>query len=99
VVVPVRQRRGYDGVVPGKVGAERGEVLTIEDFTAIKMLIAREDDDYEYVASGSTASPADRDIVHRWHAAGATWWLETLHPFRDSDSMHRRLRAGPPAPN
>jgi hypothetical protein len=34
--------------------------------------------------------------VRRWHAAGATWWLETLHPFSDSDAMRDRLRAGPP---
>jgi len=86
----------YDGVVPGKLGAERGEVLTVDDFAAIRALIGREDDGYEYVASGTTTSPADNAAVSRWHAAGATWWLETLHPFGHSAAMRERLRAGPP---
>ncbi|HXD25738.1 MAG TPA: LLM class flavin-dependent oxidoreductase, partial [Propionibacteriaceae bacterium] len=93
---PFLRAARYDGVVPGKLGAERGEVLTMEDFAAIKTLIGREDQGYEYVASGTTTSPADNLAVRRWHAAGATWWLETLHPFTNSDSMHERLRAGPP---
>jgi alkanesulfonate monooxygenase SsuD/methylene tetrahydromethanopterin reductase-like flavin-dependent oxidoreductase (luciferase family) len=86
----------YDGVVPGKLGAERGEVLTVDDFAAIRALIGREDDGYEYVASGTTTSPADNAAVSRWHAAGATWWLETLHPFGRSASLRERLRGGPP---
>ena len=30
----------YDGVVPGKVGQERGEVLTVDDLRAIRALVA-----------------------------------------------------------
>jgi alkanesulfonate monooxygenase SsuD/methylene tetrahydromethanopterin reductase-like flavin-dependent oxidoreductase (luciferase family) len=86
----------YDGVVPGRLGAERGERLTIDDFAAIRELIGRQDDGYDYVASGTTNAPADTVAVRRWHAAGATWWLETLHPFGDSAAMRDRLRAGPP---
>src|SRR5207253_1589398 len=33
---PLARARRYDGVVPGKVGAERGEVLTADDFAAIR---------------------------------------------------------------
>jgi alkanesulfonate monooxygenase SsuD/methylene tetrahydromethanopterin reductase-like flavin-dependent oxidoreductase (luciferase family) len=86
----------HDGVVPGRVGAERGEVLTVEDLVAIRALIGRDDDGYDYVASGATSGPDDVGAVERWRAAGATWWLESLHPFAGTEPMRQRLRAGPP---
>jgi alkanesulfonate monooxygenase SsuD/methylene tetrahydromethanopterin reductase-like flavin-dependent oxidoreductase (luciferase family) len=89
---PFLRAARYDGVVPGGVD---GQVLTVEDFAAVKTLVGRVDDGYEYVASGTTTSPAD-DTVRRWRDAGATWWLETLHPFGEADAMRERLRAGPP---
>jgi alkanesulfonate monooxygenase SsuD/methylene tetrahydromethanopterin reductase-like flavin-dependent oxidoreductase (luciferase family) len=96
---PFRRAARYDGVVPGKVGSERGEMLTVEDLVAIRGLVGREDENYEYVASGTTGSPTDTDAVKLWEAAGATWWLESLHCFGPVvDSMRHRLRAGPPRP-
>jgi hypothetical protein len=69
----------------------------VDDFLAIRALVGRHDDAYDYVASGTTASPADADTVRAWHAVGATWWLESLHSFGPSaDPMRDRLRAGPP---
>jgi alkanesulfonate monooxygenase SsuD/methylene tetrahydromethanopterin reductase-like flavin-dependent oxidoreductase (luciferase family) len=94
---PFRRASRYDGVVPGKVGSERGEVLTLDDLVAIRGLVGREDDGYDYVASGTTASSSDTDTVALWEAAGATWWLESLHCFGPvAESMRDRIRAGPP---
>jgi alkanesulfonate monooxygenase SsuD/methylene tetrahydromethanopterin reductase-like flavin-dependent oxidoreductase (luciferase family) len=94
---PFARAAAYEGVVPGKVGSERGEVLTVDDFVAIRAAVGRHDDAYDYVASGTTASPADADPVRAWQAAGATWWLESLHSFAPTtDPMRDRLRAGPP---
>jgi alkanesulfonate monooxygenase SsuD/methylene tetrahydromethanopterin reductase-like flavin-dependent oxidoreductase (luciferase family) len=87
----------YDGVVPRKVGMERGEVFTVEDLEAMRSLIAR-DGDFDYVMSGLTASPAANDAVRKWEAAGATWWLEAIHPFGGAaERMRDRVRAGPPS--
>jgi alkanesulfonate monooxygenase SsuD/methylene tetrahydromethanopterin reductase-like flavin-dependent oxidoreductase (luciferase family) len=97
---PFARAARFDGVVPGKVGQERGEVLTLDDFAALQAAVGRTDG-FDYVVSGTTAAPtgADTDAVRAWADAGATWWIETLHPFMGrADSMRSRLRAGPPLP-
>jgi hypothetical protein len=87
----------YDGVVPGKVGQERGESLTVDDLMALRDAVGRDDDGYDYVVSGNTASPDDTGALRDWAGAGATWWLESLHPFAGrAGAMRDRLRAGPP---
>jgi alkanesulfonate monooxygenase SsuD/methylene tetrahydromethanopterin reductase-like flavin-dependent oxidoreductase (luciferase family) len=93
---PFRRAARYDGVVPRKA-AEQGGVLTVEDLVAIRAAVGRDDDAFAYVASGSTASPADTAPVDAWQAAGANWWLESLHPWGGgAEAMRARLRAGPP---
>lgn len=96
---PFKRAARYDGVVPIKLGFERGEVLTIEDLVAIRAAVGR-DAGYDYVVSGSTGSPSDTAAVRAWEAAGATWWMEALqvplwHP--SAEVMRDRVRAGPPA--
>jgi alkanesulfonate monooxygenase SsuD/methylene tetrahydromethanopterin reductase-like flavin-dependent oxidoreductase (luciferase family) len=90
---PFARAARYDGVVPRKVGGE----LDVEDLRAIRELIGRAGD-FDYVASGSTASPDDTEGVRAWDGAGATWWLESLYPFGGrADAMRNRVRLGPPA--
>src|SRR5262245_56642092 len=94
---PFRRAAHYDGVVPRKVGMERGEVFTLEDLEAMRALIGR-DRDFDYVMSGLTTSPDDNEAVRTWEAAGATWWLEAIYPFGGAaDRMRDRVRAGPPS--
>jgi alkanesulfonate monooxygenase SsuD/methylene tetrahydromethanopterin reductase-like flavin-dependent oxidoreductase (luciferase family) len=94
---PFARAARYDGVVPGKVGSERGEVLTGDDLRDIRALVGRTDAAFDYVASGSTNSPDDVAAVSAWQAAGATWWLESLHSFGPStEPMRERIRSGPP---
>jgi len=86
----------YDGVVPRKVGQERGEVFTVGNLEALRAFVGREGD-FDYVMSGLTTSPDDNAGVRRWEAAGATWWLEALYPFGGAGPrMRDRVRAGPP---
>jgi len=88
----------FDGVVPGKVGHEQGAELTVDDLAAIRVTVGRTDG-YDYVVSGRTDSPTDTEALHAWADAGATWWIEALHPFMgQADAMRARLRAGPPRP-
>ena len=62
---PFTRAARYDGVVPRKVGMERGEVFTVEDLEAMRTLIGRESD-FDYVMSGLTASPDEiREIFER----------------------------------
>ena len=89
----------YDGVVPRKVGMERGEVFTVDDLVAIRAVVQR-DDDFAYVMSGLTDSPTDTAAVRAWQAAGANWWLESLHPWgadpermRDPCAPDRRVHS------
>lgn len=89
---PFARASRYDGVVPRKIGGD----LDTADLHAIRELVGR-NGGFDYVASGSTASPQDTDGVRAWDAAGATWWLELLHPFGGrAAAMRDRLRAGPP---
>ena len=93
---PFARAARYDGVVPRKVGMERGEVFTVDDLVAIRAVVQR-GDDFAYVMSGLTDSPTDTAAVSAWHAAGANWWLEALHPWgADPERMRARVRAGPP---
>ena len=93
---PFLRAARYDGVVPRKVGQERGEVFTVEDLEALRALVGR-DDDFDYVMSGLTESPNDNEAIGAWEAAGATWWLEAIHPFGGAaPRMRDRVRAGPP---
>jgi alkanesulfonate monooxygenase SsuD/methylene tetrahydromethanopterin reductase-like flavin-dependent oxidoreductase (luciferase family) len=40
-----------------------------------------------------------RHRAHAYEAAGATWWLESIHDMRGSlDEMIARVEAGPPEP-
>jgi alkanesulfonate monooxygenase SsuD/methylene tetrahydromethanopterin reductase-like flavin-dependent oxidoreductase (luciferase family) len=93
---PFARASRYDGVVPGKVGQERGESLTVDDLLAIRAAVGRDDKGFDYVVSG-TSSPSDVAVMKAWAAAGATWWIETLYPFRSAaEAMRDRVRAGPP---
>jgi alkanesulfonate monooxygenase SsuD/methylene tetrahydromethanopterin reductase-like flavin-dependent oxidoreductase (luciferase family) len=95
---PFARAARFDGTVPGKVGSERGEVLTVDDLDEIRALVGRRDDGFDYVVSGNTSSADNTDDVRAWERAGATWWLESLHPFGPgtADRMRERVRGGPP---
>ena len=91
---PYARAARYDGVVPRKAGPP-GTLLTTDDLRDIRAAVGREGD-FDYVASGNTSSPDDTAEVASWADAGATWWLESLHPWGDADAMRARIAVGPP---
>jgi probable F420-dependent oxidoreductase len=51
------------------------------------------------VAVDGYSDPDDPALPHAYEAAGATWWLESIHGMRGSlDEMIARVEAGPPEP-
>jgi alkanesulfonate monooxygenase SsuD/methylene tetrahydromethanopterin reductase-like flavin-dependent oxidoreductase (luciferase family) len=51
------------------------------------------------VAVDGYSGPGDPTLPHAYEAAGATWWLESIHGIRGSlDEMNARVQAGPPEP-
>jgi len=91
---PFARAARYDGVVPRKTGPP-GTLLTTDDLRDIRAAVGRTGG-FDYVASGNTASADDAAEVAAWADAGATWWLESLHPWGDADAMRARIAGGPP---
>jgi len=53
------------------------------------------DEPFEVAFSGYSR-PDDREMISAYAAAGATWWLESIHGRRGSlEEMMARLEAGP----
>jgi len=111
---PFRRAARYDGVFPLKGGGK----LTPQEFGDVKAFVDGERERYgiaprgfDYVASGITPAndPAlAAELVERFAAVGATWWLETVDPWSQSldwslplddvaaEKMVERIHAGPP---
>jgi hypothetical protein len=51
---------------------------------------------FEVAVDGYSES-CDQTLPHAYGAAGATWWLESIHDVRGRpDETLKRVRAGPP---
>jgi hypothetical protein len=78
---------------PGHPGTPAGAVERLE---AERAALGRSDVPFD-IELFAASDAADRETVRRFADAGATWWLETLHPVSDSmDRMLARIEAGPP---
>jgi len=45
------------------------------------------------------SAPGETGLPERYAAAGATWWLESIHDRRGPpERLLRRIEAGPPRP-
>jgi hypothetical protein len=89
------------------------EPLTPDDLRAIADLVRAERGDldgFDVVIAGATSgrdAAADAAIVTPYAKSGATWWLESIDPWRygwawQGDwpiaQMNDRIRRGPPRP-
>jgi len=108
---PFRRAARWDGVAPIKAGLQLDEPLTADDLRAIVELIRRERGDlsgFDVVMAGATSGTdpaADAAIVAAYAEAGATWWLESIDPWRYGwawrggwpiAEMNGRIHRGPP---
>jgi hypothetical protein len=68
----------------------------VERLDAERAAVGRADAPFD-VGLFAFSQPSERDLVARYAAAGATWWLESLSPMRGSlDDLRSRVEAGPP---
>lgn len=107
---PMRRAAAWDGVCPGKWGGE----LTPEEWGELLAYIQAHrsaDTPFDAVHTGRMSGDdgaADRDKVSAYAAAGVTWWIEDISPWRfganweepwrseDTTRMFERMRQGPP---
>ena len=101
---PFRRAARWDGVVPADAASGGQRPLSPEQVAqATRYVAARRPSGqpFDVVLGGET--PGDERargaaIVAPYAAAGATWWLESLHGFRGPLAATRaRIRQGPPA--
>jgi alkanesulfonate monooxygenase SsuD/methylene tetrahydromethanopterin reductase-like flavin-dependent oxidoreductase (luciferase family) len=97
---PFRRAAKWDGVIPEP--ARPNTRIKPKDLLEILAYVKRhrtQSASYEVTVEGSTpGDPAEgAEIVSPYIEAGATWWLEDLHEWRDSPSnMSARIQHGPP---
>lgn len=107
---PLRRAARWDGICPGKWGAE----LTPDDWREILAYIAQYRTGatpFDAVHGGTTNGANSAEDQHRiaaYAAAGVTWWIEDVSPWRfgysweaplapeAADLMRERIRQGPP---
>ncbi|MVA75426.1 LLM class flavin-dependent oxidoreductase [Auraticoccus sp. F435] len=101
---PLRRASRWDGVFPLGRGLGFDQQMSPEDLAAVVELVRHHRsglgtpyDVVHWGISTGTDLPADRELVARYEAAGATWWLENLNNQRGSVASQReRIRRGPP---
>ena len=68
----------------------------VERLDAERAAAGRADAPFD-VAVFAFSEPDERDLVARYEAAGATWWLESVSPLRGTfEQLLARVEAGPP---
>ena len=110
---PLRRAARWDGMAIIKLGEPMSPAEVAEASGYVREH-RRATSDFDVVASGPTGpgsgpdQEADRRRLEEYAAAGATWWLEDVSPWRfgadfenawraeDTEAMVRRVEAGPP---
>lgn len=82
-------------MIPRSLDPANNGFVAASELRAIRATIGRTDG-FDYAACGTTTSADDVAHVEELRAAGATWWVESLHPWESLDAMNARLRNGPP---
>ncbi|HUA34575.1 MAG TPA: LLM class flavin-dependent oxidoreductase [Candidatus Binataceae bacterium] len=95
---PFRRAARFDGVVP--MSGDIEQALKPAQIADIKSFIASQrttNAPFDIVIAGETDPAQAREITSAYEAAGATWWLESTLPWKQSlADFRRRIMAGPP---
>lgn len=98
---PFRRAARFDGVAP--ISNDIKKSLTPNDIRAIAAFIKSQrtsDAPFDIIHAGETSGDSaeqDRAIVAPYAEAGATWWSESILPWKTPlDKVRARIRKGPP---
>jgi alkanesulfonate monooxygenase SsuD/methylene tetrahydromethanopterin reductase-like flavin-dependent oxidoreductase (luciferase family) len=100
---PFRRAAWWDGVFAGKVGLAGDALMPLDDVRAMLAFLQATrtaPGPFDVVLGGATPgtdSAGTASLLAPYAAAGVTWWLENIHPWRGSlVEMEVRIRQGPP---
>lgn len=92
----LRRAASWDGYAVGSIVDEQGNVVVEPSEVARRVRAIGRDDPSFDVAVVGVSEPGHAGIRHDYAAAGATWWLESIHDLRGTpQAMLDRVRAGP----
>ena len=103
---PFTRAAGWDGVVPMRTDGTWAVADTAAVAQKVRSLRAGTDSPFDIAVPGES-DPTDRARTARFSAhadAGATWWIEAVHPWRYGytdggswplEAMQERIRSGP----
>jgi alkanesulfonate monooxygenase SsuD/methylene tetrahydromethanopterin reductase-like flavin-dependent oxidoreductase (luciferase family) len=83
------------GIIPSVIADDGPRQATIEELPAIVQWIDENLDGPRDVVVEGESEPGRSSLLREWHAAGATWWLETRWMDSDDETVERRIAAGP----
>ncbi len=108
---PFRRAARWDGACPQGLGLGEERQMTPETIAEVAAYIAERrtaTSPFDLVHEGLTSGvdrAEDAAIVAPYEAAGVTWWMENVNPWRygwtgqgayPMEKMHMRIRQGPP---
>jgi alkanesulfonate monooxygenase SsuD/methylene tetrahydromethanopterin reductase-like flavin-dependent oxidoreductase (luciferase family) len=98
---PFRRAARYDGVCPISSDIEKSLTPTdIRDLIAFVKSLRTTDAPFDVIISGETTGQdheQDRATVTPYAKAGATWWFESILPWKTPlEKVRERIRLGPP---
>ena len=90
----------WDGWIIGTIN-EKCEIIRSPEKLAEEIQYIQKyrksDEPFDVAIDGVSKSGKDRDLVHQYEEAGATWWFEGIFGLRGSEEeMLNRIKAGPP---
>jgi len=95
----IKQAIKWDGVIPIEKDYTCISLENLKDIKKKVEIFRVKRKDFDYVVIGESDLFIDKKskIITQYHAAGATWWLESIHEWRFSLKETRKLiQSGPP---
>jgi alkanesulfonate monooxygenase SsuD/methylene tetrahydromethanopterin reductase-like flavin-dependent oxidoreductase (luciferase family) len=95
---PFRRAARWDGVIPEKVGGATLSPAEVEEIRAYVSEHRPGDEPFDVVINGYSGEVDSDQTLDDYAAAGVSWWLERIEPFRlfSVEEARELILAGPP---
>jgi alkanesulfonate monooxygenase SsuD/methylene tetrahydromethanopterin reductase-like flavin-dependent oxidoreductase (luciferase family) len=95
---PFRRAARWDGVIPEKVGGATLSPAEVEEIGAYVREHRPGGEPFDIVINGYSGRVRSDQTLDDYEAAGVTWWLERIEPFRlfSVEEARELILAGPP---